>query len=285
MKMLMRIQSMVLAGVGISILSGLTSPAMAAQSKVVKPAFDNVPLSVSQNSNGAMNPGNYQKMGSKAQKNIAANFGLTPAEYGKYLYDMTYTPDRYAYAPNTSPLWVLAANSVNNKAKFAYYTKRAAKNEFATFTRMNIAILGIHAQMMRMHPHMYPVMTKQMQARKLVSGDSVRLFCQTQSTLCNYILGRALPIIKKTSGVHLDIFLVGKDVTKKTIEAFGKQNNLPMNLVSNGTITLNFGNGPFKAQESVYKKAAGIKQLHLPFVQVTHDGQIVNNVTLGNDHV
>lgn len=279
-KRLFSIFPMACVGVLSISLSCAITPALAAHSVDVNSTFNSAATSAGNKQGTQYQYTRYQGMDKKQQENIASNFDLTPKEYQQYLYDMKYTPDRYYYAKDTSPLMVLAAHNINNRAKFAYYTKKAAEIAFAESTRILLAIKVMHLQMKALHPHVYPIMTKQMQAKNLQAGDRVRLLCHLNSTLCDNVINETLPVLKKSPGVHLDIFIVGHGLKASELQAFAQMNNLPMSLVNQGVITLNFGNTLY----GQYLSESKTKHVSLPLVQVLKGHQIIN-ATLGNNRV
>lgn len=219
---------------------------------------------------------NFVHLSKKKQQHIAHNFGLTLKEYQQYRYDMTYTPDRYFYALDTSPLNVLAAHAIDHPAQFKHYIKQAVKIAYRETNNMLTVSRAFSKEAHRQHPNEFPIMTPQMRARALQAGDTLRLFCRVGSATCSNILPIIIGRVQAVSGSRLDIFLVG-NVTKAQIQEFAANNQIPIQLVMRHTISLNFGNYAFSAQS----KEAG-HRLPLPYLMAKRDGgAVMVNLTKG----
>jgi integrating conjugative element protein (TIGR03759 family) len=229
---------------------------------------ENLPLQAGSGAPTAYQFSSYQNLNTKTQKGIAKNFGLTAKEYQSYLYDMAYTPDKYFYnSGNTNPLWVLAAHSEHNPELFKHYIKQSVEMSYGETARMLLVSQAFFIEAHRLHPKQYAVMTAQMHAKALQSGDVMRMFCGVNGgATCSNILSIAINKIKQTSGTRLDLFLVGS-VSKSNVESFAEKNSIPVSMVNKGNITLNFGNSLFKQEES-----EAHSKLPLPYITVLRDG-------------
>jgi integrating conjugative element protein (TIGR03759 family) len=220
----------------------------------------------------------FQKLPKNQQKQIAAEWQITPEEYQKYLYYIHYTPDKTTYdATTTNPLWILAAHT-SNKKLYEEYLQKAVTIEHDEVGRMLKVGQDFSKMAKKLYPNEYPIMPPWLITDHLQPGDTVQLFCKVNDQTSSNILGKMLPMIRKTFGTKLDIFAVGK-VSSQDIINFGMQNSISKQEVNNKKITLNFGNQAF----DLLKSEAG-ENLSLPFVAVKRNGkEIPVNITGGGN--
>ena len=108
----------------------------------------------------------------------------------------------------------------------------------------------------------------------LQSGDHLAFFVDTKALIDIEHLPTLISLVKSHSGVVLDIYCV-EPVSDMDIQNWAKLNNLPVDLVSKGLITLNHDEGKWKSSLS-----SGA----LPQILLIHDGksQSVNLANLLN---
>lgn len=241
--------------------------------------FKALPLSATLNQDADYSVFQFGSLSKTKKKKIAHNFGLTPSEYQQYLYNMTYTPDKYFYDRKGGyPLWDLAAHSENNPALFKRYIRESiviAHQETSRMLKVNVAF---YEEAHKLYPDQYPVMTAQMHAAALKPGDVIRMYCQMSSATCSNILPIVLKRVHQVSGARLDLFIVGAK-SKKQIVSFAKENGITPGMIKEGQTTINFGDHPFKMQE---KEANSKGSLPLPYITVLVNGhQKLTNLVRG----
>lgn len=210
---------------------------------------------------------NFQNLPKDQQKQIAAEWQITPDEYQQYLYYIHFTPDKTTYdAATTNPLWILAAHTQNKKL-YEEYLKKAVIIEHDEIGSMLKIGQDFSKMAKKLYPNEYPVMPPWLITDHLQPGDTVQLFCKVNDQTSSNILGKMLPMIRKTIGARLDVFAVGK-ASDKDIINFGLRNSISSREVNNKKITLNFGNQAFDLLKGEAKK-----NLPLPFVIVRRNGQ------------
>jgi integrating conjugative element protein (TIGR03759 family) len=231
-----------------------------------------------ENTNTKIIYSSFQNLSKDQQKQIAKAWQITPKEYQKYLYYINYTPDKTTYdAATTNPLWILAAHT-QDKKQYEEYLKKAVIIEHDEVGRMLQVGQDFSKMAKKLYPNEYPVMPPWLITDHLKPGDTVQLFCKINDQTSSNILGKMLPMIRRTFGAKLDIFAVGK-FSGKDIVNFGIRNSISKEEVKNKKITLNFGNQAF----DLLKSEAG-KNLPLPFVAVKRNGkEIPVNITGGNN--
>lgn len=219
----------------------------------------------------------YINLPASEQKNIAEQFGLTTKQYQQYLYYIYNTPDRYYFNQSqTSPLWVLASHVEDNPTLFNQYITRSAKIAHEETERLEKVDKAFTKAVHTLYPNELPVMTSALKAKGLRAGDEVRLYCNLNSAACSYMLSFVLPRIQSTQDIRLDLFVLGAK-TKSAIFKFAKTNQIPVKMVSEGRVTLNFGDRPFKLEKQVIHSS---QPLSLPYLVVIRDGhQVLANLT------
>lgn len=78
----------------------------------------------------------------------------------------------------------------------------------------------------------------------LKSGDKLMLFVRSSDEV-RPIVASLMTSIQKNKNVSLNVFFVGKNLTKTTLETWARDQNIPPELVKSEKITLNFGNDQY----------------------------------------
>lgn len=220
----------------------------------------------------------YLMLSEDEQKSVAAIFSLKPKDYTTFLHYMNDTMDGYEYDQDINPNLILAMHT-HDQALYKTYLENVAKADHMAVSQLLKVSLDYTKVLKTLYPREEPIMTPAMRARAntLGSGDVVQLFCRPKSAECSNILGVIKSSVLKSDGARLDLFFVGK-VVRQDIVAFAKDNNITASAVLDRHITLNFGNGTFKALEKESSQS-----LTLPYLLVRRDGKSIP-VDLGDSH-
>ncbi|MCD6047007.1 MAG: uncharacterized protein K0S08_654 [Gammaproteobacteria bacterium] len=100
----------------------------------------------------------------------------------------------------------------------------------------------------------------------LEAGDHLVAFVDTTPGLDFLAVPSLLGLIRNHPGVYLDIYCAG-NISDADIQLWAKMNNIPVDLVNKGLITLNHDNGKLK---SIFGSG------QLPQVMLVHNGQNQN---------
>ncbi|PIZ05167.1 MAG: TIGR03759 family integrating conjugative element protein [Gammaproteobacteria bacterium CG_4_10_14_0_8_um_filter_38_16] len=202
---------------------------------------------------------------SNALESNAKMWGLTTNNFQHYLWLMKNSPSGNWYK-NLDPPEVLALNTTNPE-KMMQYAEVQARNMHSRVTQ-ELLFNKIYSQAYRnLYPDEKPIMplNQANQSDILKAGDRVWLFLGVNTPLGSFAYKNLLKNIQSTPNTVLDIYFVGKNVTKKNIEQWAADMSIPHQLV-NKQITLNFGNDRFS---SLTKG----KPVNLPFVGIVHNNR------------
>lgn len=191
----------------------------------------------------------------------AEMWGLSAENFKHYLWLMKNTPSGHWYK-NLDPPEVLALNA-KNPDQMMQYAEIQARNMHKRVTR-ELVFDRVYSQAYKqLYPTEKAIMTQGQSGDALQSGDRVWLFVRVNTPLGSFAYQHLLKAVQVTPDTVLDIYFIGKNVTKANIQQWAINMAVPQNLV-NKQITLNFGNSRFA---SLTKG----KKVNLPFVGIVHD--------------
>lgn len=214
----------------------------------------------------------YDKMPEAQQQATAKQWGLTPREYGHYLYLMQQTDNGLYYGQaHLDPSWILAING-KDETERRKFTVLAVQREKARLDKL-LAFEKLFQQVQQeLYSHQLPIalpghlQTKPMIAELNLALNDRLLFFTEPNAKNTKRLQELLDLIQRTNNqTKLDIFLVGKSLTNKQIEDWAKQQGIPAKLTQEGVITLNRDVGRY--QELTKDQAA------LPLVLINRLGK------------
>ena len=213
---------------------------------------------------------------------LAKIWGLTVAEFQRYLYYMHNTPDVYSYSPTSNPNWILAAHETN-PVLYRKYIRNSVIEEHDENARMLRVNRDFTRMAKQLYPHELPIMLPAMRAARqhhLQRGDVVQVYCHINSAGCHNVVSLLLARVRAITGVKLDIFALGT-IKKKHLIAFAKRQGITPQAVQRKRVTLNLGDSAFAILRQHYHHT-----LALPFISVRRQGQqiIVNLVMRGAQH-
>lgn len=210
-----------------------------------------------------------QPLSKKEITALAAQWGITPKEYTHYQEIMQHTPSGKWYR-QLDPAEVLALNSQNEK-DMRHYARIEAKLMHAKVSK-ELLLSRLYRQAYRqLYPNQRPIeltgqALKQRPPLSLQAGDHIWLFTKLSDVATLFILPSLIEKITTTPGTALDIYFVGKHLTRQQIQQWAATQQLNPSLVSQHRITLNQGNARFHA-------LAQGKTLELPYVGLVHQRQ------------
>ena len=199
------------------------------------------------------------------------DWGLTTDEWTRYQ-QLMQGPNGHWY-PNLTPPAVLGLNAQTNQDQ-QHFADIVAREEHDKLARELAFDNAVHQAVLRLYSNepvirsfnlspFNPIKTSNSQNTvALQAGDHLTLFVDPIKGLDFMALPKLLTDVKSNAGVILDIFCVG-NVDDSTIRRWAKLNNIPMELVSQGRITLNQDNGRLK-------KTVGIAML--PYAVLVRNG-------------
>ena len=193
--------------------------------------------------------------------NRAEMWGLSTENFKHYLWLMKNTPSGLWYK-NLDPPEVLALNAKNSD-QMMQYAETQARNMHKRVTRELIFDQVYSQAYKQLYPTEKAIMTQGQSGDALQSGDRVWLFVKMNTPLGSFAYKHLLKAVQETPDTVLDIYFIGKNITKKNIQHWAVNMDVPQNLV-NKKITLNFGSSRFA---SLTKG----KKVSLPFVGILHD--------------
>ncbi|PIQ43236.1 MAG: TIGR03759 family integrating conjugative element protein [Gammaproteobacteria bacterium CG11_big_fil_rev_8_21_14_0_20_46_22] len=197
-------------------------------------------------------------------KDRAKMWGLTTADFKRYLWLMKNTPSGHWYK-KLDPAEVLALNA-KDPDQMMRYAKVQARNMHARVTR-ELAFDRIYSKAYKaLYPNEKPIMSKDLpagQGANLQSGDRLWLFVSVNTPLGSFAYQHLIKAVQATPNTVLDIYFVGKNLSQKAIQQWAVSAGIPRDLV-NKQVTLNYGESRF---ESLTKG----KNVNLPFVGVIHN--------------
>jgi integrating conjugative element protein (TIGR03759 family) len=182
--------------------------------------------------------------------------------------------------PQLTPAEVLGMYADNDQDQ-KHFAEVAAKEEHDKIGRELSFNNAFHEAMLRLYSNepvikdfdmsaFNPVKGKSIApnntALTLETGDHLVTFVDTAPGLDFLAMPSLLGLIKNHPGVYLDIYCTG-NVTDADIQLWAKLNNIPVDLVKKGIITLNHDNGKLK---SIFGSG------QLPQVVLVHNGQSQN---------
>lgn len=194
----------------------------------------------------------------------SAFWKISMKDYEHYLWLMKNTPSGHWYK-RLDPAEVLALNS-NNQNEMLRYAKCEAKLMHCRVGQ-ELAFDLLYAEAYREeYPNERPIMpsdVKSLSGQLLRPGDRVWLFIGIHSPLGKFIYQYLMKTVRAIPNTALDIYFVGKDLSRERIQAWAIANKISPGII-NKQVTLNFGNTRFTSIENG-------KTLNLPFVGIIHD--------------
>lgn len=191
----------------------------------------------------------YTKLPEAQQDVIAKTWGLTPAEYSRYLYLMQQTDNGLFYGKQQlDPCWILAMNS-KDTAEQRKLTVLAVQRERARLDKL-LAFEKLFQQVQNeLYPNQLPINTPLAKPAatkvNIALNDRILFFTSLNSSDNKLIQELLEKTVRSHSQVKVDIFLVG-NVTDVQIQQWAKQQGIPPKLTQEGLITLNRDSGRFE---------------------------------------
>ena len=205
-----------------------------------------------------------------AQSNKAKSWGFSSDEWKQYESIML-GPSGIWYK-NLNPTEVLGINA-KSQSEREKYAELVVQQRHDRLERELAFERATQAAWKKLYPALKPVKDFDLtpfsplkqQALTVNSGDRLIVFAGINDVSNFAVMPELLAIINTHQKVKLDIFVVGKNVNDITIRTWAKLNQVPMDKVSNGSISLNYGNTKYK-QLSLSKK-------NLPIVLLNQNGK------------
>lgn len=182
------------------------------------------------------------------------DWGLTENEWAHYQQLMQGMSAHWY--PNLTPPEILGMNAQNVEEQ-AHFAELAAKQEHDKLSRELSFDKAFHEATLRLYvdePIIKPFdlspfnpiqKSHHDDTHSLQRGDHLALFVDTVNDVGFVVLPHLITEIQNNKGVELDIYCLG-NMDDNAIRAWAKLNNIPMNLVAAGNITLNHGNDKFQ---------------------------------------
>lgn len=176
--------------------------------------------------------------------------------------------------PKLTPSEILGLNAQTPQEQ-QHYAEIVAREEHDKLARELDFDRAVHQALLKLYPNepiiksfnlspFNPIQSaKQKNSVTLQNGDHLILFVDTSKGLDFVALPRLIADIKNIQGVILDVFCIG-NIDDNAIRTWAKLNEIPMNLVAAGRITLNHDNGKLQ-------KTAG--NVELPYVMLVRNGE------------
>lgn len=201
-----------------------------------------------------------------------SNWDLTSEEWSHYE-QLMQGSDGHWY-PQLTPPEVLGLNAQTAQEQ-QHYAEIVAKEQHDKLARELAFDNAVHQATLRLYSdepivrafNLSPFNPVHPSRRKTVvtleTNDHLALFVDPMKGLDFATLPRLIAEVKNNSGIVLDIYCVG-NVDDNAIRDWAKLNNIPMNLVTQGRITLNHDNGKLE-------KTAGV--VIPPYVLLVRNGE------------
>jgi integrating conjugative element protein (TIGR03759 family) len=208
----------------------------------------------------------------------AQDWGLSDAEWQSYQKLMAGPAGKWY--PQLTPSEVLGMFADNEQDE-KHFAELAAKEEHDKIARELSFNNAFHEAMLRLYSNepvirdfdisaFNPIKGKLLphgsNAVTFSSGDHLVIFVDTTPGMDFMAIPTLLGILNSHPGVYLDIYCTG-NATDNDIQFWAKMNNIPVELVQKGIITLNHDNGKLK---SIFGSGS------LPQVMLVHNGQTQN---------
>lgn len=197
-----------------------------------------------------------------------SDWRLSPTEWSKFQ-KLMQGPSRLWYE-KLSPPEILGINS-NSRSEQDHYAEIVAHMEHDKLARELIFDQAVHRALFRLFPNepvvnsfdlsRFSPIKKEITKDFLQNGDHIILFVDINKEV-RTLITTIIEKVKNTKDLFLDIYCENSD--KAAIQAWAKSNNLPIDLVSQGRITLNSDNG--KLQKIGNK-------IELPLVLLLRNGE------------
>jgi integrating conjugative element protein (TIGR03759 family) len=197
-------------------------------------------------------------------KNHAKIWGLSTKSFKRYLWLMKNTPSGQWYK-TLDPAEVLALNA-KDPNEMMRYAKIQARNMHVRVIR-ELAFNRIYSKAyQKLYPNEKPIISSNSlagQKADLHEDDRVWLFVGVNTPLGRFVYHHLIKMVQAVPKTVLDIYFVGKNVSRKSIQQWAIGVGISRNLI-NKQVTLNYG-------ENRFKSLTKGKKVNLPFVGILHN--------------
>ena len=150
----------------------------------------------------------------------AKMWGLTPKAFKHYLWLMKHTPSGYWYT-HLDPPEILALNA-KSRTEMMRYALIQAQSMHRRVSR-ELAFNKLYVEAYRaLYPHEKAIRSPHRLSKDdLQSGDRLWLFVEIHASLSYVVYQHLIQIVQAASGVRLDIYFVGNDVSENEYSTLG----------------------------------------------------------------
>lgn len=190
-----------------------------------------------------------------AQKHQALVWGLSDDEEKRYLFLIQNQSGFFYDLKKVSPVEILGMNArTDNERK--KYAEMDAKNQFQYMAKYlsyvsdyNQAALSLKDKLKLPVINQFdykPFSPYNYKPISLESNDKLMLFLKLNSAV-KPIIASLLNSMTKNNKISLNVYFIGKNISKTAIETWAQDQNIPPAMVEHNQITLNFGNSEFES--------------------------------------
>lgn len=213
------------------------------------------------------------------QKHQALVWGLTEDQEKRYVLLMQNRSGLYYQKSQLTPVEILGINARTNNER-QVYAVLDAKQEFERTGKLLAFNAAYHEAATQLKNQLDLPMIRPFDATKfspysyrptaLKPHDQLMFFIHMNDAVKPVVSYLMAAIIKEPT-ISLNIYFVGKEVSKREIEAWARGQNIPSTMVNKRQITLNFDQGKYDSLTIKMKKAGKMEKT--PLLILIRDGQ------------